>query len=101
MTSNVSDKTILELWRSPKFSASYRGIRTFKRVLFTDLNIDISETKLYSILKNDPIYLMHIRKPSNFKRRPISVNNYGELVQERKNAYVSKRGICLITKELE
>ena len=51
MTQNVSDKTILELWRSPQFSASYRGIRTFKRVLFTDLNIDISEKRLYNILK--------------------------------------------------
>jgi hypothetical protein len=81
MTQNVSDKTILELWRSPQFSASYRGIRTFKRVLFTDLNIDISEKRLYNILKTDPIYLMHIRKPTNFKRRSLSVNNYGELVQ--------------------
>ena len=46
---DVSDKTIIELWRLPQFSASYRGIKTFKRVLKTDLNIDISETRLYNI----------------------------------------------------
>jgi hypothetical protein len=49
MTSEVSDKTILELWRSPQFSASYRGIRTFKRILKTDLDIDISESRLFEI----------------------------------------------------
>ena len=47
----VSDKTILELWRSPQFSASYRGVSTFKKILKTDLNIDISEARLYDILK--------------------------------------------------
>ena len=46
---DVSDKTIIELWRSPQFSGSYRGIKTFKRVLKTDLDIDISETRLYNI----------------------------------------------------
>ena len=46
---NVSDKTILELWRSPQFSGSYRGIKTFKTVLKTDLDIDISERRLFNI----------------------------------------------------
>ena len=81
MTSNISDKTILELWRSPQFSASYRGIRTFKRILKTDLDIDISEERLYDILKKDPVYLIHLKPARNFERRHLSVNNYGELVQ--------------------
>ena len=80
MTS-VSDQTILELWRSPQFSASYRGIRLFKRILKTDLDIDISESRLYNILRKDPVYLIHLKPVRNFKRRHISVNNYGELVQ--------------------
>ena len=77
----ISDKTILSLWRSPEFSASYRGIKTFKRLLKTDLDIDISESRLYSILKQDPVYLIHLKPARNFKRRHLSVNNYGELVQ--------------------
>ena len=81
MTSNVSDRTILELWRSPQFSGSYRGILTFKKILKTDLDIDISEARLYDILKKDPVYLIHLKPARNFKRRHLSVNNYGELVQ--------------------
>ena len=77
----ISDKTINELWRSPQFSASYRGIKTFKRVLKTDLDIDISESRLFNILKKDPVYLIHLKPARNFERRHISVNNYGELVQ--------------------
>ncbi len=48
----ISDQKILELWRDPTFSGSYRGIRTFQLLLKTDLNIDISQNRLYSILKN-------------------------------------------------
>ena len=86
MTSNkssekISDKTINELWRSPQFSASYRGIKTFKRVLKTDLDIDISESRLFNVLKKDPVYLIQLKPERNFERRHISVNNYGELVQ--------------------
>ena len=83
MLKKVSDQDILELWRSPKFSGAYRGIRTFKRVLKTDLDIDISESRLFNILKKDPIYLIHQKPARKFNRRHISVNNYGELVQAR------------------
>jgi hypothetical protein len=69
MTSKISDKRILELWRSPQFSGSYRGIRTFKRLLKTDLDIDISESRLFNILKKDPVYLIHLKPARNFKRR--------------------------------
>jgi len=78
---NVSDKTILELWRSPQFSGSYRGIKTFKTILKTDLDIDISERRLYNVLKKDPVYLIHLKPARNFERRHLSVNNYGELLQ--------------------
>ena len=42
MSTNVTDKKLLELWRDPNFSGSYRGIKTFKLLLKTDLNIDVS-----------------------------------------------------------
>ena len=53
---NVSDEKLLELWRSPTFDGSYRGIKTFQLLLKTDLNIDVSQERLYSVLKKDPIF---------------------------------------------
>ena len=47
----------------------------------TDLNIDVSERRLYSILRTNPIFLIHQRKRRNFPRRSLDINNYGELVQ--------------------
>ena len=81
ISEQISDQTILQLWRSPQFSGSYRGIKTFKRILKTDLDIDISESRLYNILKKDAVYLIHLKPARNFERRHLSVNNYGELVQ--------------------
>ena len=69
MTSNISDQTILQLWRSPEFSGSYRGIATFKRILKTDLDIDVSESRLYNVLKKDPVYLIHLKPNRKFERR--------------------------------
>ena len=45
------------------------------------MDIDISEERLYDILKKDPVYLIHLKPARNFERRHLSVNNYGELVQ--------------------
>jgi hypothetical protein len=77
----VSDNELLKLWRSPYFSGSYRGIKTFQILLKTDLNIDVSEERLYKLLKKDSIFLIHQRPQRNFKRRSYDLQNYGELVQ--------------------
>jgi hypothetical protein len=45
------------------------------------LNIDVSEHRLYSILRTNPIFLIHQRKRRHFPRRSLDINNYGELVQ--------------------
>ena len=79
--SNVSDNKLLELWRSPTFDGSYRGIKTFQLLLKTDLNIDVSQKRLYTLLKSDPIFLIHQKPQRNFDRRHYDVRNYGELVQ--------------------
>ena len=79
--SAISDQQILDLWRSPNFSGSYRGIKTFQILLKTDLNIDVSEVRLYKLLKTDPIFLIHQRRQRNFERRSYDIRNYGELVQ--------------------
>lgn len=80
-SSGISDQKILELWRDPNFSGSYRGVRTFQVLLKTDLNIDISEKRLYDILKKDAVFLMHQLKTKKIKRRSYDVNFFGQLVQ--------------------
>jgi hypothetical protein len=77
----VSDEKILNLWRDPNFSGSYRGIKTFQLLLKTDLNIEISEKRLYKIIKKDSIFLIHQRRKKNFPRRSYDLRFYGELVQ--------------------
>lgn len=78
---NVSDEKLLQLWRSPSFNGSYRGIKTFQLLLKTDLNIDVSQERLYQLLKTDTIFLIHQKPQRNFERRHYDVKNYGELVQ--------------------
>jgi hypothetical protein len=77
----ISDEKILELWRDPTFSGSYRGVKTFQILLKTDLNIDVSQKRLYSILKKDSNYLIHTKSNRNIERRHYDLHNYGELVQ--------------------
>ena len=77
----ISDKRILELWRDPTFSGSYRGVRAFQILLKTDLNIDISQNRLYDIFKKDSIYLIHTKRKRNIERRHYDLRTYGELVQ--------------------
>ncbi len=54
----VDPDEIIKLWRDKDFEGSYTGIKTFQTLLKLNKNIDISERKLYQILKNDPIFLM-------------------------------------------
>jgi len=77
----VSDEKLLQYWKSPLFSGSYSGIRTFQATLKTDLNIVVSQARLLNILKKEPIFLIHQRKHTNFERKHYDLNNYGELLQ--------------------
>jgi len=79
--SNISDEKLIQLWRDPNFSGSYRGIKTFQLLLKTDLDIDVSEKRLYKVLKKDQIFLIHQKRHTSIKRRPYDVNFYGQLVQ--------------------
>lgn len=74
------DKKIIELWRDPAFSGSYRGLKSFQMFLKTDRNIDVSEKKLYKIMTQDPIYVMHM-KSKKVIRRHYYLSNIGELIQ--------------------
>ena len=76
----ISDKEILKLWRSPLFTGSFSGIKTFKICLKLEKDIDVSESRLYSILKTDPIFIIHQKRHKELDRRHLDINNYGELV---------------------
>jgi len=77
----VSDEEIVNLWRDKNFEGSYSGIKTFQLLLKLNKNIDLSERKLYEILKEDPIFLMHIRNKKKVQRRFYDLDYYGELLQ--------------------
>jgi len=77
----ISDEDLLKLWRDPSFEGSYRGARTFQVLLKTNLNIDIPLTRLYRVLANDQIYLIHQRANKKIERRHYITHNYGELTQ--------------------
>lgn len=79
--STISDEELLKLWRDINFKGSYRGVKTFQTLLKTDLNIEVSENRLYKVLKTDPIYLIHVKPKRNFDRRHYDLNYYGELIQ--------------------
>lgn len=77
----LSDEEILRLWRDPSFDGSYRGVRTFQAILKTNLNIDIALSRLYRVLSNDEIYLIHKRPEKRIQRRHYYVHSLGELCQ--------------------
>ena len=78
---SVSDEEILKLWHDPSFFGSFRGVRTFQKLLKTDLNIDVPESRLLKVFKTDPLFLIHQRPKRKFLRRKYAVNFYGQLVQ--------------------
>jgi len=77
----VKSETILKLWHDKNWIGSFRGIKTFQSLLKTDKNISVSEKQLYKILKNDKLYLLHLRPKSKVYRRKYDLNCYGEIVQ--------------------
>ena len=77
----ISDEELLRLWHDPSFDGSFRGIKTFQKLLKTDLNYSVSEKRLFDVLKTDQLFLIHQRPKRNFDRRKYNVHVYGELVQ--------------------
>jgi len=72
---------IVKLWRDKNFEGSYTGVKTFQTLLKLNKDVDVSEKQLYNVLKNDPIFVMHMRGKKNFPRRFYDLDYYGELVQ--------------------
>ena len=78
---SISDEELLKLWTNIDFFGAYRGVHLFKVLLKTDLGIDVSESRLYRVLRNSPIFLMHQRKYRPILRRSYNVHSYGALIQ--------------------
>ncbi len=77
----MSEEKILKLWRDVNFEGSFAGVKTFQVLLKLNKNIDVSENKLYEILQNDPLFVMHQRGKKKISRRFYNLDYYGELVQ--------------------
>lgn len=77
----LSDTEILRLYRDPTFPAAFSGMRNFQTYLKTELNEDVPLTKLLSIFKKEPFYVVSQRQITRFPRRKYDVKSFGELVQ--------------------
>jgi hypothetical protein len=71
MEKNLSDQEIKKLWYSPLFSGSFAGIKTFQLCLKLEKDIDVKESRLYSILKEDPIFIIHQKRHKELSRRHL------------------------------
>ena len=71
----ISDEEILKLWKDPDFEGSFRGLKTFQSVLKLNLNIDVSTKRLHKIFSEEPIYLIHQKRPKII-RRHYYLHNY-------------------------
>lgn len=76
----ISDKRLLELWKDPHFEGSFRGVLAFQTLLKSNFNIDVSQHRLLTLFKSEPLYLIH-QKRKIVARRHYDLNFYGELVQ--------------------
>ena len=71
MSQQISDEEILKLWHSVLFSGSFTGIKTFQTCLKLEKDIDVSESRLYSILKKDSLFLIHQKRHKELDRRHL------------------------------
>jgi len=73
----LSDEDILKLWKNPEFIGGFRGLRSFRLLLKTDIGVDVSENRLRKILNREPIFLIHQRRPQKFERRKFYLSAIG------------------------
>ena len=81
-TGRLSDEKIRQLWRDPKFSGCFSGVRNFQASLGLEKNIHYSTSELFNILREDPDFVAEMRQVrKRFPRRPIMVHGVGRLWQ--------------------
>ncbi len=78
----LSDEEIQKLWRNPKFSGSFSGVRNFQASLGLEKNIHLSISELFAILRKDPDFVAEMRQVRiRFPRRHVMVHGVGRLWQ--------------------
>jgi hypothetical protein len=77
----LSDSEIVGLYQNPSFSGSFSGARTFQMFLKTDKNVDIPIAKIYTLLKQLPIYVMNQKRIRKFPRQKYIVTSFAQVVQ--------------------
>lgn len=77
----LSDEDILKLYQNPNFPGSFSGIKNLKHFIKTDLNEDVSEKRLYAVLKTLPNYIYQLKPIRKFPVRNYVVDSFGELME--------------------
>jgi len=77
----LSDQEILALYNDPNFDGSFSGVKTFRDFLYSEKHELIPEKRLFSILKKDKNYLLHMKPTRKFPTRPYDVQSFGNCVQ--------------------
>jgi hypothetical protein len=77
----LSDSEIVELYQNPEFPGSFSGARNFQMFLKMDKNVDVPITKIYTLLKQLPLYIMNQKRIRKFPRRKYVVTSFGQVCQ--------------------
>ena len=84
-SANLTDQEILEYWKNPLYSFSFRGARNFALLLKTDLGIDVPVSRINRLLQREPIFLIHQRRHKKILRRNFYLSAIGQTVQAGMN----------------
>lgn len=77
----LSDEDILRLYQDPNFGGSFSGVKNLKHFMKTDLNENVSEQRLYNVLKTLPNYIYQLKPIRKFPVRNYVSDSFGELME--------------------
>ena len=77
----LSDNELIQLYQDVEFPGSFSGARNFQMFLKTDKNVDVPLSKIYSLLKQIPLYIMNQKRIRTFPRRNYVVTSFGQVAQ--------------------
>ena len=76
----LSDEDILKLYQDTNFAGSFSGVKNLKHFIKTDFGEDISEQRLYNVLKTLPNYIYQLRPVRKFPTRNYVSDSFCELM---------------------
>lgn len=83
----ISDEEILRLYKDPEFSGSFSGVKNLKHFIKTDRGIDVSEQRLYNVLKTLPDYIYQLRPVRKYPTRNYDIHSFGDLLGKFKTLF--------------